>query len=196
MSLLELILIAVGLSMDAFAVAVCAGLGLSRVTLKNALIVGAYFGAFQAAMPFAGYMLASSFAGFINAFDHWIAFVLLCFIGGKMIASSLKKENRSDGCCQTTGFSLRPGSMLPLAFATSVDALAVGVSFAFLDVDILRAVCYIGVITMLLCVAGVKIGSVFGMKFRWKAELAGGVILVLIGTNILLEGLGVIVLFG
>jgi len=189
MSFADLILIAVGLSMDAFAVAVCAGLSLPKVTAQKALVVGLYFGAFQAIMPFAGYMLAARFYGYINAFGHWIAFALLCIIGGKMIAGSFQKDSKSEKS-KIPGISLRPGSMIPLAIATSIDALAVGVSFAFLEVDIIHAVSYIGIITLFLSMAGVKIGNVFGLKFRSKAELAGGVILVFIGLRILLEGFG------
>jgi len=195
MSFADLILIAVGLSMDAFAVAVCAGLGLPKVTAPKALAVGLYFGVFQAIMPFAGYMLATQFYGYVNAFGHWIAFALLCLIGGKMIVGSFPKDSGAEMTypsakrSKAAEVSLRPGSMIPLAIATSIDALAVGASFAFLEVDIIPAVSYIGIITFLLSIAGVKIGSAFGMKFRSKAELAGGVILVFIGLRILLEGL-------
>ena len=189
MHLSQILLIAVGLAMDAFAVSACSGLGMSKVTFKKALIVGVYFGAFQALMPFAGYMLATQFAGQVIAFGSWLAFILLSIIGIRMIVQSLKK----DDCGQAPGSSLRPGSMLPLAFATSIDALAVGISFAFLDVDIIPAVSYIGVVTLVLCMAGVKIGSVFGVRFRSKAEFTGGVILVFIGAKILFEHLGFIV---
>jgi len=190
MHLSQLLLIAIGLSMDAFAVAVCTGLSMPRVTVKKALIVGLYFGAFQALMPFMGYTLATQFAGRIIVFGHWVAFIFLSIIGGRMIAGSLKKETCEDSDPKSN--SLRPGSMLPLAFATSIDALAVGISFAFLAVEIIPAVSYIGLITLMLCMAGVKIGNAFGMKFRSKAEFAGGVILVLIGVRILLEHFGII----
>jgi len=198
MSLPELLLLAVGLSMDTFAVAVCAGLGIAKVNLKNALMVGGYFGVFQAAMPLAGYLLASRFTVWVNAFDHWIAFALLGFIGVRMIFSSQKKEVRCDPCesCQsckvTPAFSISARSLVPLALATSVDAAAVGVSFAFLSVDIISAVIYIGLVTLIVAIAGLRIGQAFGMRFRKKAELAGGVILVLIGTRIFLEGVGVL----
>jgi len=189
MSLLELLLLAVGLSMDTLAVAVCAGLGLSKVSFKNTFTIGAYFGAFQAAMPLVGYLLAARFTVWVTAVDHWIAFVLLGFIGGKMIFSSLKKEDPRE---ESPAFSVGLRSMFPLALATSIDALAVGVSFAFLDVNIISAVVYIGVVTLIVAMAGVKIGQVFGTRFRKKAETLGGVILVLIGTRIFLDGLGVL----
>ena len=188
MSFIELLLLAVGLSMDAFAVAVCAGLTMTKAVMKKSLIVGLYFGAFQAVMPLIGYMAASIFADRIETYDHWIAFVLLCFLGGKMIVGSLKKEN----CSEEKETSLKPAKMLPFALATSVDALAVGVSFAFLRVDIVPAISFIGVTAFLLSAAGVKIGNMFGARFKSKAELAGGVILVLIGVKILLEHVGVI----
>ena len=188
MSLPELLLLAVGLSMDTFAVAVCAGLGLPKVSVRNMLVIGLYFAAFQAAMPFAGYMLAARFAGWLTGAGHWIAFALLGFIGVRMIISSRKKECHGQ---RPAAFSVSPRSMIPLALATSIDALAVGVSFAFLAVDIITAVLYIGIVTLIVATAGVKIGHAVGVRFRAKAELAGGVILVLIGARILIEGLGV-----
>jgi len=208
MSFPELLLIAVGLSMDAFAVAVCAGLTMPKVTIKKSLIVGLYFGIFQAAMPLIGYMLATQFADKITAFDHWIAFALLSFIGGKMIMGSFKKEGCSDRECptetctdrecpggerpDTKETSLKPAKMLPLALATSIDALAVGVSFAFLKLDIVPVVLSIGITTLILSMAGVKIGNVFGTRFKSKAELTGGIILVLMGLKILFEHTGII----
>ncbi len=188
MSLFELFIIAVGLSMDAFAVAVCKGLSMRRATLKNALIVGLYFGVFQAAMPLIGYFLGVSLADQITAYDHWIAFALLAIIGGKMIYESFHKD--ADG--EDEGGEVTFQKMLPLAVATSIDALAVGVSFAFLRVSIFPAVTFIGVVTLTLSMLGVKIGNIFGAKFKSKAELAGGVILILMGTKILLEHLEVI----
>ena len=185
MSLLELFLIAIALSMDAFAVAVCTGLTMPKATIEKSLIVGLYFGGFQAVMPFIGYLLATQFADKIIAVDHWIAFVLLCVIGGRMILGSREKP-------QTREASLRPAKMLPLALATSIDALAVGVSFAFLKVNIVPAVFSIGIITLVLSMVGVKIGSIFGAGFKSKAELVGGVILVLMGLKILLEHLGIV----
>jgi putative Mn2+ efflux pump MntP len=208
MNLLELFIIAIGLSMDAFAVAVCAGLTMPEATTKKSLIIGLYFGAFQAIMPLIGYMLATRFADRIIAFDHWIALALLGFIGGKMIVESFRKEGCADRECpaeictdrecpggerpQKKEASLKPAKMLPLAVATSIDALAVGVSFAFLRVDIVPAVLSIGTITLILSMMGVKIGKIFGMKFKSKAEFAGGIILVLMGLKILLEHTGII----
>jgi len=208
MSFTELILVAIGLSMDAFAVAICAGLTMPKTTIKKSLIVGLYFGIFQAVMPLIGYMLATQFADKITAFDHWIAFGLLCFIGGKMIVGSFKKEGCHDRECpaetctdrecpggerpETKETSLKPAKMLPLALATSIDALAMGVSFAFLKVDIVPAVLSIGIITLILSMAGVKIGNVFGTRFKSKAELVGGIILVLMGLKILFEHTGII----
>lgn len=185
MSLLELSLIAVGLSMDAFAVAICIGLSIQRKSIKKALIVGLYFGSFQAMMPLIGYFLGSQFADQIVEFDHWIAFILLAFIGGKMIKESFAKEDIDFNEGQEASLGLK--TMLPLALATSIDALAVGISFAFLNVRILPAVSLIGCITLLLAMLGVKIGRVFGARFKQNAELFGGVILVLIGLKILLE---------
>jgi len=183
MSWLELVLVAVGLSMDAFAVAICVGLGLRRVRPGHALSVGLYFGMFQAAMPLFGYLLAGLLPASILAFEHWVAFAALALIGGKMIFGSLGAHPRES-------ISLGAGRMLPLALATSIDALAVGVSFAFVEVAILPAVLCIGVVTLALCMVGVKIGGVVGVRFAGRAELAGGVVLVLIGLNILRQGLG------
>lgn len=208
MNFIELFVLAVGLSMDAFAVAVCTGLGMTKVSFKKAFTVGLYFGIFQAVMPLIGYLAASLFADNIITYDHWIAFGLLCFLGVRMITGSFKKEGCSDRECpdETCGdrscpggerpvrkeASVKPGEMLPLALATSIDALAVGVSFAFLQVNIVSAVSFIGVTTFVLSMAGVKIGNIFGSKFKSKAEFAGGVILVLIGLKILLEHLSII----
>jgi len=210
MSILELLLTAIGLSMDAFAVAVCHGLSMQKVGCKKALIVGLYFGFFQAAMPLIGYLVGSQFSDMIVNIDHWITFVLLALIGAKMIIGSFKEEGCPDRECpvetctdrecpegkrpDSEEASLKPAKMLPLALATSIDALAVGVSFAFLQVRIIPAVSFIGIITLVLSMVGVKIGNVFGTKFKSKAELAGGVILVLIGLKILLEHTGVITL--
>ncbi len=187
MSITEIIIVAIGLSMDAFAVAIGKGLSLTQVKWKHALIVGAYFGVFQALMPLLGYLLGTQFADYITSYDHWIAFVLLAIIGGKMVKDSFAKEDD-----RNVNKSLRLGTMLPLAIATSIDALAVGVSFAFLKVDIVWSVVLIGCITLVISMAGVKIGNIFGIKYRSKAELAGGIILILIGLKILLEHLGVI----
>lgn len=189
MSLLELFLIAIGLSMDAFAVAISKGLTMEKVTVKKAMIVGLYFGGFQAVMPLIGYFVGSRFADKIVAYDHWVAFILLGIIGGKMIKESFDKVCPAKAK-EEANLGLK--KMLPLAIATSIDALAVGVSFAFLSVDIAPAVIFIGIITLILSMAGVKIGNIFGIKYKSKAELAGGIILILMGLKILLEHLGVI----
>ena len=191
MGLLELFLIAVGLSMDAFAVAVCKGLCMRKVTVKKAGIVGLYFGAFQAGMPLLGYALGVQFQDRITALDHWIAFVLLGLIGTNMIREALSKGEEDCVCPTDEKEELGAKNMLLLAVATSIDALAVGVTFAFLKVQIIPAVSFIGIITFSLSAAGVKIGNVFGVRYKSKAELAGGIILILMGTKILLEHLGV-----
>lgn len=185
MSFIELFLIAVGLSMDAFAVSVCKGLSVKRLSPKHALIVGIYFGGFQFLMPVIGYLLGFRFEHIITNIDHWIAFVLLAFIGGNMIKESFgKSEELNDD------FSFK--TMLMMAVATSIDALAVGITFAFLSVRILPAAGLIGITTFIISGAGIYIGNVFGAKYKSKAELAGGVILILIGVKILLEHLGII----
>ncbi len=186
MSLIELFLIAVGLSMDAFAVAVCKGLAMPKMSWKGAAIVGLYFGGFQALMPFLGYLLGAGFKDAISAYDHWVAFILLALIGGNMIRESREDEEES------LDASLSFRSMVLLAIATSIDALAVGVTLAFLDVPILSSVCFIGVVTFCLSLVGVKAGNVFGCKYKSKAEFAGGLVLILIGLKILLEHMGVI----
>lgn len=184
MSLTELFFIAVGLSMDAFAVAVCKGLATPKITLKKAAWMGLWFGGFQALMPAIGYFVGYRFQEKITAYDHWIAFLLLLFIGGNMIKEALSKDE------ECTNASLAVKDMFLLAIATSIDALAVGVTFAFLpDVPIVPAVSFIGVITFLLSAIGMKIGNVFGTRYKSKAELAGGIILVLIGAKILIEHL-------
>ena len=183
----ELFILAIGLSMDAFAVAVCKGLAMERISLKNAGIVGLWFGGFQALMPLIGYLLGYSFSDAIQSVDHWIAFALLGLIGLNMI-----KESRSCETEETCG-CMAFKEMFTMAVATSIDALAVGITFAFLTVDIVPAVSMIGVTTFILSMVGVKVGSVFGAKYKSKAELAGGIILILLGTKILLEHLGIIV---
>ncbi len=185
MSLWELFMIAVALSMDAFAVAVCKGLSIRRAGLKYSLTVGLYFGAFQGLMPLLGYLLGVNFQNTITSVDHWIAFILLGGIGINMIREALNKDEE-----ENLDSSLTPRSMLPLAVATSIDALAVGVTFAFLKVSIVPAVSFIGVVTFILSAIGVKIGNVFGARYKSKAELFGGVVLILIGVKILLEHLG------
>lgn len=186
MSLTELFIIAVGLSMDAFAVAVCKGLAMPRMNWKSACVVGLYFGGFQAVMPFLGYVLGSSVSLSIRAYDHWIAFLLLVIIGGNMVKEALSHEE------EYTNSSLDVKNMTLLAVATSIDALAVGVTFSFLNVDILPAVSFIGVVTFSLSMIGVKAGNAFGCRYKSKAELAGGLILILMGTKILLEHLGLL----
>lgn len=178
--------LAVGLSMDAFAVSVCKGLAMKKITVRKALIVGLWFGGFQALMPVLGYFLGAQFKEKITAVDHWIAFVLLGFIGINMIRESMEKEE----VCPSAGVD--PKTMFPLAVATSIDALAVGVTFAFLDVNIAAAAGFIGVTTFIFSAAGVKVGNVFGSRYKSKAELAGGIILVLLGIKILLEHLGIL----
>ncbi len=185
MSLLSLFIIAIGLAMDAFAVSICKGLAMQKVSFKKAGIVGLWFGGFQALMPFVGYLLGSQFEQYITAFDHWIAFALLLLIGGSMIREALSKQEE----CANASLDIK--SMLLLAVATSIDALAVGVTFAFLQVEIIPAIAFIGVITFVLSTLGVKVGNVFGVKYKSKAELAGGVILILMGFQILFEHLGI-----
>lgn len=183
MSLLELFIIAVGLSMDAFAVSVCKGLSMPRLNRKHALIIGAYFGGFQALMPLIGYILGSRFQEAITAYDHWTAFILLGIIGFNMIKESREEEEES--CDASVAFK----DMLVLAIATSIDALAVGVTFAFLQVQIIPAISFIGVTTFVLSVVGVKAGNAFGILYKSKAEFAGGMILILMGCKILIEHL-------
>lgn len=186
MSIITLFTLAVGLSMDAFAVAVCKGLAMERASLKKSMIVGLWFGGFQALMPLLGYALGVQFEDKIIAIDHWIAFALLLLIGLNMIKEAVsKKEEHADD-------SLSVKTMFILAVATSIDALAIGVTFAFLKVNIVAAVSFIGVITFVLSTIGVKAGNVFGVKYKSKAEAAGGLILIFLGVKILVEHLGII----
>ena len=185
MDFLELLLIAVGLSMDAFAVSVCKGLSVKKLEPKHALLVGMYFGGFQALMPVLGWLLGSRFESLITRYDHWVAFVLLALIGGNMIRESFSKEEELND-----DFGVK--TMLLLAVATSIDALAVGITFSFLEQPILPAAGTIGVTTFLLSAAGIYIGRAFGARWKSRAELAGGVILILIGLKILLEHLGIL----
>lgn len=185
MDLFTLFTLAVGLSMDAFAVAVCKGLAMKRVSVRKAAVIGLWFGGFQAFMPVAGYFLGIRFKAGIAAIDHWIAFVLLGFIGGNMIKESFSEEE------EETDDGLSVKTMLPLAIATSIDALAVGVTFAFLEVDMIAAVSFIGITTFILAVLGVKAGNVFGIRYKSKAERFGGIVLIILGIKILLEHLGV-----
>ena len=170
--------------MDAFAVSVCKGLAMKKLSVKKAFIIGLWFGGFQALMPTLGYLLGTRFEKYVTAIDHWIAFVLLVLIGANMIKEALSKEEDS------ANDSVDIKTMFLLAVATSIDALAVGVTYAFLQVQIVPAVTFIGVITFCLSVAGVKIGNVFGLKYKSKAEITGGVILIVMGTKILSEHLG------
>ena len=184
MDLIELFLIAVGLSMDAFAVSVCKGLAMPKCTFKKASIVGLWFGGFQALMPAIGYILGAQFQEAIASIDHWIAFVLLALIGGNMIHEALDNDE------EEADASLDVKTMFLLAVATSIDALAIGITFAFLKVNIIPAVCFIGIVTFIISFAGVKIGNVFGARYKNKAEIVGGIILILLGLKILLEHLG------
>ena len=184
MGLIELFLIAVGLSMDAFAVSVCKGLAMPKCTFKKAAIVGLWFGGFQALMPAIGYVLGAQFQETIASIDHWIAFVLLALIGGNMIHEALDNDE------EEADASLDVKTMFLLAVATSIDALAIGITFAFLKVNIIPAVCFIGIVTFIISFAGVKIGNVFGARYKNKAEIVGGIILILLCLKILLEHLG------
>lgn len=187
MNILELFLLAVGLSMDAFAVAVCKGLAMKKLSMKKAVIIGLWFGLFQALMPLLGYILAANFQNYITAFSHWIAFILLLLIGGNMIKESLSSEEE-DADDDTS-----PKKMFVLAIATSIDALAIGVTFAFLEnVNIPAGISFIGATTFVLSIIGVKVGNIFGTKYKSKAEFVGGLILILLGIKILLEGLGLL----
>ena len=185
MGIAELFITAVGLSMDAFAVAICKGLARGKWSWRDALIVGLFFGGFQAGMPLLGYVFGIQLSDFVTKWDHWIAFILLCIIGINMIREALGEGESLDD-----SFDVK--TMLLLAVATSIDALAVGVTFAFLRVNIVTAVIFIGCTTFVFGVAGIKIGNVFGSRFRAKAQIAGGVILILIGLKILLEHLGIL----
>ena len=186
MTLLNLFLIAVGLSMDAFAVSVCKGLAMEKAPLKKAAIAGAWFGSFQALMPLLGYLLGSRFEKYITHIDHWITFGLLALIGANMVKEAFSKEEEK--ASSTMYFK----EMFLLAVATSIDALAVGITFAFLRVDLLPAVCLIGATTFVLSALGVKVGNLFGSRYKSRAELTGGILLILMGVKILLEHLEVL----
>ncbi len=183
MGIIELILLSIGLAMDAFAVSICKGISMKRMNWRKALIIGMYFGGFQALMPVIGYFLGTAFESIITNIDHWVAFILLGIIGGNMIKEAF--EDESENCNDDVGFK----TMIMLAIATSIDALAVGITFAFLKVNLIAAISMIGVITFVLSIIGTKIGNRFGDKYESKAELVGGVILVLLGIKILLEHL-------
>ena len=184
MSIIEIALIGVGLAMDAFAVSICKGLAMRRMNYKKAIIIAAFFGVFQALMPALGYVLGTTFANKIAAIDHWIAFILLALIGANMIKEALSSD---DDECQDD--SLRLGDLIMLSIATSIDALAVGITFSFFNVSLLLSVSMIGIITFIICVIGVKVGNVFGEKYKSKAELAGGLILIVMGAKILIDHL-------
>lgn len=185
MNTLELFILAVGLSMDAFAVSVCKGLSLGRISWKHMCIAGIWFGGFQFLMPTLGYYLGTIFTGMIISYNHWIAFILLTLIGINMI-----KESRETEDCPDTNMTIP--AMFALAVATSIDALAVGVTFAFMDVAILPAACFIGCVTFCCSALGIKTGSLFGLKYKAKSERIGGLVLILLGLKILLEGFGIL----
>lgn len=189
MTILEICLVALGLAADAFAVAMCKGVEMKKFVLRYALVIALFFGVFQALMPLIGWAVASTFEEYITAYDHWIAFGLLLVLGGKMIWDSFRKEPEDE---EPAPLKLGIKTLLLMAVATSIDALAVGVTFAFLQVNVWIAISLIGAITFVISFAGVFIGVKLGDKFRHKAEFAGGVILILIGVKILLEHLGVI----
>ena len=190
MGLLELALIGVGLSMDAFAVSICKGLSMRKVDKKYMLVLAAFFGGFQALMPTLGWLLGSQFQSYITAIDHWIAFILLALIGGKMILDVIKEKGENEEVCPDDSVRIDLKEFFLLAVATSIDALAVGITFAFLQVKLASSVTIIGCITFCFTIAGVLIGNVFGTKFKDKATILGGIILIGIGVKILLEHLG------
>lgn len=192
MGFVEIFLIGVGLSMDAFAVSVCKGLGMHRVNYAHALVIALFFGVFQGLMPVIGWLVGSAFAVYVTAVDHWIAFALLAFVGGKMLWDAFHDEGEEEDETVTHKLNLR--ELFMLAIATSIDALAVGITFAFLRVDIALSVGLIGVTTFVLALVGVAVGHRFGARYEKAAAIAGGVVLVLIGTKILLEHLGILAL--
>jgi len=185
----DILLIGVGLSMDAFAVAVCKGLSMRRIHWGQATVIALFFGGFQALMPFLGWLMGLSLQGLIAAYDHWIVFGLLGFIGGKFIVDALKQGGDAGDACPV---ALDIRSLFMLAVATSIDALAVGITLAFLQVNVAAACSLIGLTTFLLSLGGVALGNYFGARFQQKAQIAGGVILILIGVKILLEHLGLV----
>lgn len=189
---IELFLLGVGLSMDAFAVSVCKGLGMKKLNKKQALIIGLYFGGFQALMSFVGWLLGSQFQKYITSIDHWIAFILLGFIGGKMMIEAVREWNEEE-VVDVMDAPIDHKNMLVLAVATSIDALTVGITFAFLGTPIVEAITIIGITTMVISIAGVVVGNFFGSRYKSKAEFIGGLILVLLGLKILLEHLGILV---
>ena len=186
---IELLLMGMGLAMDAFAVSICKGLAMRKVNKKQALVIALFFGGFQALMPFIGWVLGIQFESYITSIDHWIAFVLLGIIGGKMIAEAVKPEEEVEIGEMDAPLNLK--ELLILAVATSIDALAVGITFAFLNYPIVEAISIIGIVTFFISIGGVYVGNFFGNKYKNKAEFAGGLILVLLGLRILLSHLGV-----
>ncbi len=198
MGVVEIFLVGVGLSMDAFAVAVCKGLGMRRINWRHAFVIALFFGGFQGLMPLIGWALGTQFAALITPIDHWIAFILLAFIGGKMLKDAFGEEGGCDedcGCaCEDAEPKLDLKELVILAVATSIDALAVGITLAFLNVNIWLAVALIGVTTFVLSFIGVAIGNQFGSRFEKPATIVGGVVLILIGLKILLEHLGILAL--
>lgn len=191
MSLLELFVLAVGLAMDAFAVSICKGLCVKKAGVREGCIAGVYFGGFQALMPLIGYILGVQFKEYITAVDHWIAFVLLGLIGINMVKEAREQDAETSEVCPVGEDPFAPKSMLPMAVATSIDALAVGVTLAFLNVQILPAITFIGVVTFVISAAGIKIGNIFGTRYKSKAEFVGGMILICMGIKILLEHTGI-----
>lgn len=192
MSLWELVLIGIGLSMDAFAVSLCKGLGMKKINYRHGLIIALFFGVFQGIMPLIGWLLGTQFERYITSVDHWIAFVLLAYIGGKMVWDALHEKEDEKEALDDLSQKLDVKELFVLAIATSIDALAVGITFAFLQVNIVPAVSLIAVITFTISFVGVLIGNKFGNRFQSKAEIAGGVVLILIGVKILLEHLGIL----
>jgi putative Mn2+ efflux pump MntP len=186
MGLVEILLLGISLAMDAFAVSICKGLSMKKINWKKAIIIGLYFGIFQALMPVIGYFLGTTFQSLVTNIDHWIAFILLALIGGNMIIEAIS-EDESENCNDNVDFK----TMIVLAIATSIDALAVGITFAFLNINVPMAVTLIGIITFIISLIGVKIGNKFGSKYEDKAEIVGGIVLILIGIKILLEHLGI-----
>lgn len=190
MGFVDLLCIGIGLSMDAFAVAICKGLAMPKLNMKNALIIALFFGGFQALMPMLGWALGTQFAGFVTSVSHWIAFALLLFIGGKMLWDVFRGTDEEEAPDEV--FRLDVKELFLLAVATSIDALAVGITFAFLQVDIAPSVSIIGLTTFIISLAGVAIGHAFGSRYERPSQIVGGVVLIVIGSKILLEGLGVL----
>lgn len=188
----ELLLMGIGLAMDAFAVSVCKGLGMRKVNKGQALVIGLFFGGFQALMPFIGWVLGIQFESYITSVDHWIAFVLLAIIGGKMIVEAVKPEDAEETEVKKVDAPLDIKEMFVLAVATSIDALAIGITFAFLQYPIVEAISIIGIVTFFISIGGVYVGNYFGSRYQKKAEMAGGLILVILGARILLSHLGIL----